>query len=136
MITGLNHVSIVVPDIEAAARELHDKYGLAVGPRMVNAEQGVRLAYVELGTGRIELIEPSRPDSPVAKFLERNPKGGIHHFCLDVDDVDQTVRGFGAAGVRVLGGSKPQHNVAGERIAFIHPADFLGALVELEEHGD
>jgi methylmalonyl-CoA/ethylmalonyl-CoA epimerase len=136
MITGLNHVSIVVPDIEAAARELNDKYGLAVGPRMVNAEQGVRLAYVELGAGKIELIEPSRPDSPVAKFLERNPNGGIHHFCLDVDDVDQTVRDFRTAGVRVLGGGKPQHNVAGEHIAFIHPADFLGALVELEEHGD
>ena len=74
MITGLNHVSIVVPDIAAAARQLSEKYGLAVGPRMENAEQGVRLAYVELGAARIELIEPSRPDSPVAKFLERNPK--------------------------------------------------------------
>ena len=101
---------------------------------MVNAEQGVRLAYVELGAARIELIEPSRPDSPVAKFLERNPKGGIHHFCLGVDDVEDTVRGLTQDGVRVLGGGKPQHNVAGERIAFIHPGDFLGALVEIEEH--
>ena len=134
MITGLNHVSIVVPDIEAAARELNDKYGLVVGPRMVNAEQGVRLAYVELGAGKIELIEPSRPDSPVAKFLERNPKGGIHHLCLGVDDVAETMDGFAAAGVRMLGGGRPQRNVAGERIAFIHPGDFLGALVELEEH--
>ena len=88
MITGLNHVSIVVPT--SAAQELNDKYGLVVGPRMVNAEQGVRLAYVELGAGKIELIEPSRPDSPVAKFLERNPKGGIHHLCLGVDDVAKT----------------------------------------------
>jgi methylmalonyl-CoA/ethylmalonyl-CoA epimerase len=134
MITGLNHVSIVVPDIAAAARQLNEKYGLTVGPRMENAEQGVRLAYVELGAARIELIEPSRPDSPVAKFLERNPKGGIHHFCLGVDDVDATVAKLAQTGVRVLGGGKPQHNVAGERIAFIHPGDFLGALVELEEH--
>jgi methylmalonyl-CoA/ethylmalonyl-CoA epimerase len=134
MITGLNHVSIVVPDIEAAARRLRETYGLDVGPRMLNADQGVRLAYVELGAARIELIEPSRPDSPVAKFLERNPKGGIHHFCLGVDDVEDTVRGLTQDGVRVLGGGKPQHNVAGERIAFIHPGDFLGALVELEEH--
>ena len=88
MIIGLSHVSIVVPDIEAAARELNDKYGLHVGPRVVNAEQGVRLAYVELDGAKIELMEPSRPDSPVAKFLQRNPKGGIHHFCLGVDDVD------------------------------------------------
>jgi methylmalonyl-CoA/ethylmalonyl-CoA epimerase len=134
MITGLNHVSIVVPDIEAAARQLKGRYGLAVGPRMVNAEQGVRLAYVELGAARLELIEPSRPDSPVAKFLERNPKGGIHHFCLGVDDVEQAVGCLAQDGVRVLGGGKPQHNVAGERIAFIHPGDFLGALVEIEEH--
>ena len=134
MITGLNHVSIVVPDIETAARRLRETYGLDVGPRMLNADQGVRLAYVKLGAARIELIEPSRPDSPIAKFLERNPKGGIHHFCLGVDDVEDTVRGLTQDGVRVLGGGKPQHNVAGERIAFIHPGDFLGALVELEEH--
>ena len=134
MITALNHVSIVVPDIETAARRLRETYGLDVGPRMLNADQGVRLAYVQLGTARIELIEPSRPDSPVAKFLERNPKGGLHHVCLGVDDVEDTVRGLAQDGVRVLGGGKPQHNVAGERIAFIHPGDFLGALVELEEH--
>ena len=134
MITGLSHVSIVVPDIEAAARQLHEKYGLEVGARMLNAEQGVRLAYVELGAAKIELMEPSRPDSPVAKFLERNPKGGIHHFCLGVDDVEKAARAFARNGVRVLGEGKPQHNVAGARIAFIHPADFLGALVELEEH--
>jgi methylmalonyl-CoA/ethylmalonyl-CoA epimerase len=134
MVTGLNHVSIAVPDIEVAARELREKYGLQVGEPMVNAEQGVRLAYVELGAARIELIAPSRPDSPIAKFLERNPKGGIHHFCLGVDDVDKTTRGFAQNGVRVLGGGEPQHNVAGERIAFLHPGDFLGALVELEEH--
>ena len=134
MITGLSHVSIVVPDIEAAARQLHEKYGLEVGPRMLNVEQGVRLAYVELGAAKIELMEPSRPDSPVAKFLERNPKGGIHHFSLSVDDVENAAQGFAENGVRMLGGGKPQRNVAGERIAFIHPGDFLGALVELEEH--
>ena len=71
---------------------------------------------------------------PVAKFLERNPKGGIHHFCLGVDDVEGTGRGLRDNGVRILGDGKPQHNVAGERIAFIHPGDFFGALVELEEH--
>lgn len=134
MITGLNHISIAVPDLEAAARQLSEKYGLVLGPRLVNAEQGVRLAYVELGAARIELIAPSRPDSPIAKFLERNPGGGIHHLCLGVDNVDDTIGGLAQNGVRVLGGGKPQHNVAGERIAFVHPGDFLGALVELEEH--
>ena len=134
MITGFSHVSIVVPDIEAAARMLAEKFGLAVGERMINEQQGVRLAYVDLGNAKIELMEPSRPDSPIAKFLERNPNGGIHHFCLGVDDVERTVRGLAQNGVRVLGTDKPQHNVAGERIAFIHPGDFLGALVEIEEH--
>ena len=134
MITGFSHVSIVVPDIEAAARMLAEKFGLAVGERMVNEQQGVRLAYIELAGGRIELMEPSRPDSPIAKFLERNPKGGIHHLALGVDDMDRTAHTLSAHGVRLLGDGKPQHNVAGERIAFIHPADFLGALVELEQH--
>ncbi|MCC6780948.1 MAG: VOC family protein [Hyphomicrobiales bacterium] len=135
MITGLSHVSIVVPDLDAAARLLTERYGLTVGAAKVNAQQGVRLAYVELPAGgRIELMEPSRPDSPVARFLARNPKGGIHHLCLGVDDVETATRELTAREVRVLGDGTPQRNVAGERIAFIHPGDFLGALVELEEH--
>ena len=124
MITGFSHVSIVVPDIEAAARMLAERYGLSVGERMVNEQQGVRLAYVELANGKIELMEPSRPDSPIAKFLERNPKGGIHHFSLNVDDMEQTARTLGASGVRILGDGNPQYNVAGERIAFVHPPIF------------
>ena len=134
MFTGLSHVSFVVPDLDAAARRLRETYGLAVGEMHTNAEQGVRLAYVDLGNARIELMEPSRPDSPVAKFLERNPKGGIHHLSLGVDRMDATADSLRGQGVRILGDGRPQYNVAGERIAFVHPADFLGALVELEEH--
>ncbi|HKC32156.1 MAG TPA: methylmalonyl-CoA epimerase [Xanthobacteraceae bacterium] len=135
MFTGLNHVSIVVPDLAAAARRLRETYGLRVGETRTNEQQGVRLAYADLGNARIELMEPSRPDSPVAKFLERNPKGGIHHFSLGVDDMAATADGLRRDGVRILGDGSPQYNVAGERIAFIHPGDFLGALVELETHG-
>jgi methylmalonyl-CoA/ethylmalonyl-CoA epimerase len=123
-----------VPDLDAAARRLRDTYGLTVGETRTNAEQGVHLAYVELGNARIELMSPSRPDSPVAKFLERNPKGGIHHLSLNVDEMDATTGELRKEGVRVLGDGRPQYNVAGERIAFLHPLDFLGALVELEEH--
>ena len=126
MITGLSHVSIVVPDIEVAAKTLCERYSLRVGARMINAEQGVRLAYVDLGGAKIELMEPSRPDSPIAKFLERNPNGGIHHFSLRVDEIDKALDNLRDRGVRVLGSGQPQHNVTGERIAFIHPADFLG----------
>ena len=133
MITGLSHVSIAVPSLEAAAKRLKDVYGLTTGKIAVNEQQGVRMAYVELPNARIELMEPSRPDSPIAKFLERNPAGGIHHFCLNVDDVLATSADIVQKGARVLGDGKPQLNVHGERIAFVHPKDFLGALVELEE---
>jgi methylmalonyl-CoA/ethylmalonyl-CoA epimerase len=135
MITGLSHVSIVVPDLALAAQRLRDLYGLDAAEPLVNEEQGVRLAYVELANARIELMEPLRPDSPIAKFLERNPRGGIHHFCLKVDSVDATARAVADKGARILGTGKEQRNVHGERIAFVHPADFLGALVELEELG-
>jgi methylmalonyl-CoA/ethylmalonyl-CoA epimerase len=133
MITGLSHVSIVVPSLDAAAKRLKDVYGLEVGAAKVNEQQGVRLAYVELPNARIELMEPSRPDSPVSKFLEKNPAGGIHHFCLSVDDLPATAAGVSQKGVRVLGDGREQRNTHGERIAFVHPKDFLGALVELEE---
>jgi methylmalonyl-CoA/ethylmalonyl-CoA epimerase len=134
MITGLGHVSIVVPDLDAAAVRIKATWGLDIGEIKVNEQQGVRLAYVDLGNAKIELMEPSRPGSPVAKFLEKNPRGGIHHFCLAVDSVDATARALAASGAQVLGDGKPQVNVHGERIAFVHPKDFLGALVELEEH--
>ena len=133
MITGLSHVSIVVPDLAAATAKLKQLYGLEAGPVQLNEQQGVRLAYVELANARIELMEPARADSPIAKFLERNPHGGIHHFSLGVDSLDAVTREIGSRGARVLGDGR-QLNVHGEPIAFVHPKDFLGALVELEEH--
>jgi methylmalonyl-CoA/ethylmalonyl-CoA epimerase len=135
MITGLSHVSIAVPSLDAAAKRLKEVYGLEVGAAKVNEEQGVRLAYVVLPNARIELMEPSRPDSPISKFLQKSPAGGIHHFCVSVDDVAATRAGLAGKGVRVLGEGAESRNVHGERIAFVHPKDFLGALVELEEHG-
>ena len=133
MITGLNHVSIVVPDLQAAIARLKSVYGLQASAPETNDEQGVRLAWIDLGNASLELMEPARPDSPVAKFLERNPAGGIHHFCLNVDSVDDETAALAAQGMRLLGSGKPQRNVHGDRIAFVHPRDFLGALVELEE---
>jgi methylmalonyl-CoA epimerase len=119
--------------IDRAAARTQPAMQLAPARRW-SASGRVRLAYVELPGGKIELMEPTHPDSPIAKFLERNPKGGIHHFSLSVDDMDRTTRALGEGGVRILGDGKSQHNVAGGRIAFIHPADFLGTLVELEQH--
>ena len=103
MFTGLSHVSIVVPDLDAAVRRLRETYGLTIGDIRTNAEQGVHLAYVELPNARIELMAPSRPDSPVAKFLERNPKGGIHHLSLSVEGMDAAAGALREQGVRILG---------------------------------
>jgi methylmalonyl-CoA/ethylmalonyl-CoA epimerase len=133
MITGLSHVSLAVPDLEAAVRRLQELYGLEAGRIQVNAEQGIRLAYVELGNARIELMQPTRPDSAISKFLEHHPGGGIHHFALDVDDLVATAAAIAGRGARVLGEAGETRNVHGERIAFVHPRDFFGALVELEE---
>jgi methylmalonyl-CoA/ethylmalonyl-CoA epimerase len=135
MIIGLSHVSIVVPSLAAAAKRLEEIYGLEMGETRLNEQQGVRLAYVELGNARIELMEPARADSPVSKFLERHPAGGIHHFCLAVDSLEATSGELAQKGARMLGDGSPQKNVHGEPIAFVHPGDFLGALVELEETG-
>jgi methylmalonyl-CoA/ethylmalonyl-CoA epimerase len=134
MITGFNHVSIVVPDLAAAVARLESVYGLKATEPKVNDEQGVRLAWIELGNAKLELMEPTRTDSPVARYLERNPHGGIHHFCLDVDDLPAAQAALAQQQVKTLGGGKEQRSVHGERIAFVHPKDFLGALVELEEH--
>lgn len=134
MITGLGHVSIVVPSLAQAAKRLEETYGLRVGEVRLNEQQGVRLAYVDLGNAKIELMEPARADSPVSKFLERNPSGGIHHFCLSVDDLEAAARAMKENGVRILGDGSPQANVHGAPIAFVHPKDFLGALLEIEEN--
>jgi methylmalonyl-CoA/ethylmalonyl-CoA epimerase len=134
MITGLSHVSIAVPSLEAAAKHLRELYGLVAGDPMVNEQQGIRLAYVDLGNAQIELMEPTRPDSSISKFLKDHPGGGIHHFCLGVDEVVQTAGTIAGKGARVIGETGETRNVHGELIAFVHPKDFLGALVELEEH--
>jgi methylmalonyl-CoA/ethylmalonyl-CoA epimerase len=131
MITGLSHVAIAVPSIASAAETLARKLGLMVGPIVENVEQGVRLAYVDLGNARLELIEPLRADSPVARFLERNPAGGLHHVSFNVGDLDAALAATAEAGVRMVG--RRGHNTHGQPIAFLHPADVLGALVELEE---
>lgn len=136
MITGLNHVSIVVPDLAAATARLESVYGLKAGKPQVNEEQGVRLVWIELPNAKLELMQPTRPDSPVARFLERNPQGGIHHFCLNVDDLGSTLGMLARHEVKALGGGKEQRSVHGDPIAFVHPRDFLGALVELEEQRD
>ncbi|MEI8036018.1 MAG: VOC family protein [Betaproteobacteria bacterium] len=133
MLNGLSHVSLVVPDLAAAAQRLKSVYGLSIGPIEVNVTQGVHLAYVQLSNAKIELMQPTHAESAAGKFLQKNPRGGIHHISFSVDSVDAVSRELAAEAVTLIGDGTPQYNVHNERIAFIHPKDFLGALVELEE---
>lgn len=130
-ITGFSHVAIAVPDIAAAAEALERKLGVKAGPIHENAAQGVRLAYVDLGNARLELIAPIGPGSPLNTFLEKNPAGGLHHVAFHVPEIETALAETAAAGVRQTG--KTGLNVHGQAIAFLHPRDLLGTLVELEE---
>lgn len=135
MFSRLSHVALAVPSIEAAAARLEQVYGLRVTERHENPEQGVRMAYVDLGgETRMELIEPLHAESPLARYLERHPQGGLHHLSFATPGLDEAAEALAGSGVRPV--SPPQaRNVHGERIAFLHPRDFLGVLVELEERG-
>ena len=130
-INGLSHVAIAVPDLAAAAEALSRRLGLVAGPVHENAAQGVRLCYIDLGNARIELIAPLSPQSPIARFLEKNPNGGLHHVAFGVGDLDAVLHTAIDAGARQAGQSG--RNVHGDRIAFLAPRELLGALVELEE---
>ena len=130
----LSHVSIIVPDLKAAIEAMRDFHGLASGPIKENLQQGVRLAYIDLDNGKIELMQPLTTDSPVGKFLARHPGGGLHHLCFGVDQVAAETESLTKKGLRVLGDGKVAYNVHGQRIAFVHPTDFFGALLELEQN--
>jgi methylmalonyl-CoA/ethylmalonyl-CoA epimerase len=130
-ITGFSHVAIAVPDIAAAVAVLEMKLGIQAGPIHENAAQGVRLAYIDLGNAKIELIAPLGPEAALHKFLEKNPGGGLHHIAFNVPEIDAALSAITAGGARQTG--KTGMNVHGERIAFLHPRELLGALVELEE---
>jgi methylmalonyl-CoA/ethylmalonyl-CoA epimerase len=130
-ISGLSHIAIAVPDLAAAAQAVKAKFGLTAGPIHENKAQGVRLCYIELGNARIELIAPLGPASPIARFLEKNPAGGLHHLAFSVTGLDQVLSAAIDAGARQAGTTG--QNVHGDRIAFLSPRDLLGTLVELEE---
>ena len=129
----LSHISIVVPDLEAAIKTMREVYGLASGDIAENVQQGVRLTYIDLGNSKIELIQPMTADSSIGRFLAKHPAGGLHHLCLGVTEIAPVTTALRRKGVRVLGDGVPAYNIHGQEIAFIHPADFFGALVEIEQ---
>ena len=133
MIERLNHVAIAVPDLEAAAAQYRDTLGATVGPPQDEPEHGVTVVFVELPNTKIELLEVLGENSPVAPFLERNPSGGIHHVCYEVEDIIAARDKLKADGARVLGDGEPKTGAHGKPVLFLHPKDFCGTLVELEQ---
>ena len=133
MIGRLNHVAIAVPDLAAAAAQYRDMLGAEVGPAHDLPDHGVRVVFVDLPNTRIELLHPLGPESPIRGFLERNPSGGMHHVCYEVADILAARDRLRAAGARVLGSGEPMTGAHGKPVLFLHPKDFGGCLVELEQ---
>jgi len=133
MIGRLNHVAIAVPDIAAAAALYRDTLGAQVSPPVDQPEHGVTTVFIELPNTKVELITPLGEASPIRGFLERNPFGGIHHICYEVSDVRRAAAELSANGARILGSGEPKIGAHGKPVVFVHPKDFLGTLIELEE---
>lgn len=133
MIGRLNHVAIAVPDLEAAIRLYRDTLGADVGPAQDEPDHGVTVVFITLPNTKVELLYPLGENSPITAFLEKNPAGGIHHICYEVDDILAARDHLKAQGARVLGGGEPKIGAHGKPVLFLHPKDFTGTLVELEQ---
>jgi methylmalonyl-CoA/ethylmalonyl-CoA epimerase len=132
MIGRLNHVAIAVPDLEAAARTYRDVLGASVSASVDQPEHGVRTVFVELPNTKVELLGALGTASPITAFLARNPSGGIHHVCYEVDDIEAARDRLMAAGARILGDGRPRIGAHGRPVLFVHPKDMHGTLIELE----
>jgi methylmalonyl-CoA/ethylmalonyl-CoA epimerase len=133
MIGRLNHVAIAVPDLEAAAATYHNTLGAKVSEPQDEPDHGVTVVFVELPNTKIELLYPLGDDSPIRGFLDKNASGGIHHVCYEVDDIIAARDKLKAEGARVLGDGEPKIGAHGKPVLFLHPKDFCGTLVELEQ---
>jgi len=133
MIGRINHIAIVVPDLDAAVKSWKSRLGADVSAPQKLPEHGVTVVFIDTGNSKVELLEPLGADSSIGRYLERNPDGGMHHMCFEVDDIlaarDQLI----AEGARVLGDGEPKTGAHGKPVLFLHPKDFNGTLIELEE---
>ena len=129
----LNHIAIAVPDLDAAARLYRETLGALVSAPLAQPEHGVTVIFVELPNTKIELVHPLGEASPIAGFLARNPAGGIHHVCYEVADIRAARDRLAGQGARVLGDGEPRLGAHGKPVLFLHPKDFIGTLVELEQ---
>jgi len=133
MLGRLNHVAIAVCDITAASEIYRRTLGAEVSAPLQLPEHGVTTVFITLPNTKIELLEPLGENSPIGKFIERNPDGGIHHVCYEVDDIVSVRDRLKAQGARVLGDGEPKTGAHGKPVLFLHPKDFLGTLIELEQ---
>lgn len=133
MIGQLNHVAIVVPDLAAASARYRETLGATVTEPVDLPDHGVTTVFVELPNTKIELLHPLGEGSPIAKYLERNPDGGMHHVCYEVEDIFAARDKLVADGARILGDGEPRDGAHGKPVLFLHPKDFCGTLVEIEQ---
>jgi len=133
MIGRLNHVAIVVPNLETAAKTYRDTLGATVSEAVDLPDHGVTTVFVELPNTKIELLHPLGDGSPIGKFLEKNASGGMHHVCYEVEDILAARDKLVAEGARILGDGEPKTGAHGKPVLFLHPKDFCGTLVEIEE---
>ena len=133
MIGRLNHVAVVVPDLAAAAASYSETLGATVSDPIELPDHGVTTIFVELPNSKIELLHPLGDDSPVAKYLERNRDGGMHHLCYEVNEITAARDQLVAKGARILGDGEPRIGAHGKPVLFLHPKDFCGTLIEIEQ---
>jgi len=133
VIGRLNHVAIAVPDLDTAAKTYRETLGAKVSAPQAEPAHGVTVVFVELPNTKIELLHPLGDASPIASFLERNPSGGMHHMCFEVEDILAARDRLKSQGARVLGDGNPKIGAHGKPVLFLHPKDFVGTLIELEQ---
>ena len=133
MIGRLNHIAIAVPDLAAASAKYRDLLGADVGQPQPLPEHGVTVVFIDTGNTKVELLEPLGDNSPIAAFLAKNPAGGMHHICFEVPDLASAAATLTAGGARILGDGTPRTGAHGLPVLFLHPKDFNGTLIELEQ---
>ncbi len=133
MLGRVNHIAIAVPDLDAATKAYDVTLGCKVSPVQALPEHGVTVVFVELPNTKVELLHPLGENSPITAFLEKNPSGGMHHICYEVDDILAARDQLKAGGARVLGDGEPKIGAHGKPVLFLHPKDFQGTLIELEQ---
>ena len=133
MIGKLNHIAIATPSLDDAIKTYKDMLGVKISDPVDQIDHGVKVVFIELPNTKIELLEPLGENSPIEKFLDKNKKGGIHHICFEVEDIDTAIMRLKSDGAAILGDGKAKIGAHGKPVIFLHPKDFNGTLIELEE---